>query len=53
MGGLDSPEAVATLMGLPFVDVLLFVSDTSQEYTAPELSYLRQATASDATPSAS
>lgn len=48
MGGLDSPEAVATLMGLPFVDALLFVSDTSQEYTAPELSYLRQATASDA-----
>lgn len=43
LGGLDSPEAVATLMGLPFVDALLFVSDTSQEYTAPELSYLRHA----------
>ena len=47
MGGLDSPEAVATLMGLPFVDALLFVSDTSQEYTAPELEYLRQATEAD------
>jgi len=40
LGGLDSPEAVATLMGLPFVDALLFVTDTSQEFTAPELSYL-------------
>ena len=45
LGGLDSPEAVATLMGLPFVDALLFVSDASQEYTAPELSYLRHAAA--------
>ncbi len=43
LGGLDSPEAVATLMGLPFVDALLFVSDTSQEYTSPEMSYLRHA----------
>lgn len=46
VGGLDSPEAAATLMGLPFVDALLFVSDTSQEYTAPELAYLRDAVAS-------
>lgn len=46
VGGLDSPEAAATLMGLPFVDALLFVSDTSQEYTATELAYLRDAVAS-------
>ncbi len=45
LGGLDSPEAVATLMGLPFVDALLFVSDTSQEYTGPELTYLEHAVA--------
>lgn len=49
LGGLDSPEAVATLMGLPFVDALLFVSDTSQEFTAPELSYLRHAWSSGTT----
>ena len=43
LGGLDSPQAVATLMGLPYIDALLFVSDASQEFTLPELGYLRQA----------
>src|SRR6185436_12111722 len=43
LGGLDSPQAVATLMGLPYIEALLFVSDASQEFTLPELGYLRQA----------
>lgn len=43
VGGLWSGHAAATLAALPLADALLFVTDASQELTAPELSFLRQA----------
>ncbi|HWM02611.1 MAG TPA: dynamin family protein, partial [Actinophytocola sp.] len=44
VGGLNSVHGAATLAELPTADAVLFVSDASQEYTAPELEFLRQAT---------
>ena len=44
VGGLNSVHGAATMAELPAADAVLFVSDASQEYTAPELEFLRQAT---------
>jgi len=44
VGGLHSTHGAATMAELPTADAVLFVSDASQEYTAPELEFLRQAT---------
>jgi hypothetical protein len=43
VGGLDSTHAVTTFSTLPTADAMLFVSDASQEYTEPEIQFLRQA----------
>jgi hypothetical protein len=43
VGGLDSPHALTTLTALPAADAVLLVSDASQEYTEPEMHFLRQA----------
>jgi hypothetical protein len=43
VGGLTSMHGAATLAELPSADAVLFVSDASQEYTAPELEFLKQA----------
>ena len=43
VGGLGSAHAATTLAALPMADALLFVSDASQEYSGPELDFLRQA----------
>lgn len=43
VGGLDSGHGVATLSTLPTADALLFVTDASQELTATEVGFLRQA----------
>ncbi|MFI5780813.1 dynamin family protein [Nocardia sp. NPDC051570] len=40
--GADSRQAAATLELLPTADAVLFVSDASQEYTAPEMRFLQQ-----------
>ncbi|HKS52677.1 MAG TPA: dynamin family protein [Pseudonocardiaceae bacterium] len=40
--GMDSARASAVLSLLPGADAVLFVSDASQEYTEPEIAYLRQ-----------
>jgi len=45
VGGLSSVHAAATMATLPSADAVLLVSDASQEYTAPEMEFLRQATA--------
>jgi len=45
VGGLSSVHAAATAATLPAADAVLLVSDASQEYTAPELEFLRQAIA--------
>ncbi len=45
VGGLNSVQAAATMATLPAADAVLLVSDASQEYTAPELDFLRQAMA--------
>ncbi|MFT4125047.1 MAG: dynamin family protein [Gordonia sp. (in: high G+C Gram-positive bacteria)] len=42
-GGVGSPYAAATLGLLAASDAILIVSDMSQEFTAPELSFIRQA----------
>ncbi len=44
VGGLNSVHGAATMGALPSADAVLLVSDASQEYTAPELEFLRQAT---------
>jgi hypothetical protein len=44
VGGLHSVHGAATTAALPSADAVLLVSDASQEYTAPELEFLRQAT---------
>jgi len=44
VGGLSSVHGAATMSALPSADAVLLVSDASQEYTAPELELLRQAT---------
>ncbi|MDR3659504.1 MAG: dynamin-like GTPase family protein [Mycobacterium sp.] len=43
VGGLGQPHLSATLGLLPDADAILMVSDTSQEFTAPELTFIRQA----------
>ncbi|MCY7341977.1 MAG: dynamin family protein [Pseudonocardia sp.] len=43
VGGLNSVHGAATMSALPSADAVLLVSDASQEYTAPELEFLRQA----------
>ncbi|WP_448071354.1 dynamin family protein [Georgenia yuyongxinii] len=42
VGGLDSAHALTTLTALPTADAMLLVSDASQEYTEPEVAFLRQ-----------
>jgi len=41
VGGLESAHGQATLGALSMADVLIFVSDVSQEFTASELDFLR------------
>ncbi|WP_210505854.1 dynamin family protein [Naasia sp. SYSU D00057] len=43
VGGLDSAHSLTTLGALPMADAMLLVSDASQEYTEPEMQFLRQA----------
>ncbi|PFG38735.1 replication fork clamp-binding protein CrfC [Georgenia soli] len=43
VGGLESAHSLTTLTALPSADVVLLVSDASQEYTEPEMRFLRQA----------
>ena len=45
VGGLSSVHGAATTSALPSADAVLFVSDASQEYTAPELEFLTSAAA--------
>lgn len=42
VGGHGNPHAAATLGLLPAADAVFVVSDASQEFTEPELSFLRQ-----------
>ncbi len=48
VGGLGSAHTATTVAALPMADALLFLTDASQELTAPELEFL--ATARDACP---
>lgn len=43
VGGLDSSNALATLSALSTAHAVLVVSDASQEYTEPEVQFLRHA----------
>ena len=43
VGGLDSAHTLTTLTALPTADAVLLVSDASQEFTEPEIRFLRQA----------
>ncbi|WP_460774507.1 dynamin family protein [Microbacterium sp. GXF7504] len=43
MGGLPSSRSLATLAALADAHAVLLVSDASQEYTEPEVQFLRQA----------
>lgn len=43
VGGLGSAHSAATVGALPMADAIVFVSDASQEYTAPELEFLQTA----------
>jgi hypothetical protein len=43
VGGLSSAHTTSTLAALPTADAVLLVSDASQEYTEPEINFLRQA----------
>jgi hypothetical protein len=43
VGGLGSRHGAITMSALPLADALLFVTDASQELTAPELEFVRQA----------
>ncbi|WP_262103627.1 dynamin family protein [Arthrobacter sp. Marseille-P9274] len=43
VGGLNSTHSFTTLTALPTADAMLLVSDASQEYTEPEVRFLRQA----------
>jgi GTPase Era involved in 16S rRNA processing len=40
VGGLGSAHSAATIGALPMADAVVFVSDSSQEFTAPELEFL-------------
>jgi hypothetical protein len=43
VGGLGSTHSTITIGVLPMADAVLFVSDASQEYSGPELEFLRTA----------
>ncbi|MDQ1490815.1 MAG: hypothetical protein QOJ23_3329 [Actinomycetota bacterium] len=43
VGGLGSVHSATTLGALPMAEAVIFVSDSSQEYTEPELAFLRTA----------
>jgi hypothetical protein len=43
VGGLSSVHTTSTVASLPTADAVLLVSDSSQEYSEPEISFLRQA----------
>jgi len=43
VGGLGSTHGTATMGALPMADAVLFVTDASQELTAPEVEFLRSA----------
>lgn len=43
VGGLNSAHALSTLATLPSTHAMIFVSDASQEYTEPEIQFLRHA----------
>lgn len=43
VGGLGSTHTLTTLTALPSAHAVVFVSDASQEYTEPEIRFLRQA----------
>ncbi len=43
VGGLGSPHTAATIAALPTADILLFVSDASQELTRAEFDFLETA----------
>ena len=43
VGGLGSTHTLTTLTALPSADAMVLVSDASQEYTEPEIRFLRQA----------
>ncbi|MFZ0834509.1 MAG: dynamin-like GTPase family protein [Mycobacterium sp.] len=43
VGGHGQPHLAATLGLLPDADAMLMVSDTSQEFTEPEMTFVRQA----------
>ncbi len=43
VGGLSSAHTTSTLAALPTADAVLLASDASQEYTEPEINFLRQA----------
>jgi predicted GTPase len=43
VGGLGSAHSAATIGALPLADAVMFVSDASQEFTAPELEFLQTA----------
>ena len=43
VGGMGSTHTLTTLTALPTADAMLLVSDASQEYTEPELRFLRLA----------
>lgn len=43
VGGLESPRSLATLAALSTAHAVILVSDASQEYTEPELTFLQHA----------
>ncbi|OWY59286.1 Isoniazid-inducible protein iniA, partial [cyanobacterium TDX16] len=43
VGGLGSTHGTATMGALPLADAVLFVTDASQELTAPEVEFLKHA----------
>ena len=43
VGGHGQPHLSATLGLLPDADAMLMISDTSQEFTEPEMTFIRQA----------
>jgi hypothetical protein len=43
VGGLASAHTAATYAALPFADAVLLVTDASQEFTAPEIEFLKTA----------
>ncbi len=45
VGGIGSAQAASTASSLPSADLVLFVTDASQELTAPELEFLQAARA--------